>query len=98
MITSNRDFLELFLTIDLKPHADPLSSQHIDSIIASLNGDAQNDVIDEQSNPAQKRSSAINIQLPVSTSAFEPQANFVRAFYSSVEIVRELESDKTEWW
>lgn len=90
--------MELFLTIDLKPHADPLSSQHIDSIFASLNGDAQTGVTDEQSDHTQKRSSAINIQLPVSTSAFEPQANFVRAFYSSVEIIRELEGDKTEWW
>lgn len=90
--------MELFLTIDLKPHPNPLSSQHIDSIIASLNGDPQNDQIDEQSDIAQKRSSAINIQLPVSTTDFEPQANFVRAFYSSVEIIRELEGDKTEWW
>ena len=90
--------MELFLTIDLKPHANPLSSQHIDSIIASLNGDPQNDQIDEQSDIAQKRSSAINIQLPVSITDFEPQANFVRAFYSSVEIIRELEGDKTEWW
>ncbi|PWN33296.1 uncharacterized protein FA14DRAFT_155993 [Meira miltonrushii] len=98
MITSNRDFLEMFLTIDLKPHANPLSSQHIDAIIASLNGDAQAEKTDEESDSTQKRSSAINIQLPVSTSAFEPQANFVRAFYSSVEIIRELEGDKTEWW
>ena len=86
------------MTIDLKPHANPLSSQHIDSIIASLNGDPQNDLNDEHSDTAQKRSSAINIQLPVSTTDFEPQANFVRAFYSSVEIIRELEGDKTEWW
>lgn len=90
--------MELFLTIDLKPHVDPLSSQHIDAIISSLNGEEQNEELEDQSDSNQKRSSAINIQLPVSTSACEPQANFVRAYYSSVEIIRELEDGKTEWW
>lgn len=102
IITSNRDFVQMFLTVELEPHDDPLSKAHIDAIISALDGDVQQ-ANDEQSTAAQtgkaaSRRSCINIQLPVSTSECRPQSGFVRAFYGSVEVLRELDGDKTEWW
>jgi hypothetical protein len=103
-MVANRDFVELFVTIEFKPHADPLSPQHIDAILAALKEDegeinSSNEQDSAVADPSsQLRRSCINIQLPVETPECGPQKGFVRASYGSVEVLRELEQEGTEWW
>lgn len=96
IVVTNRDFAQLFLSVDLQPHADPLSKDHIDSVIAALDGNA---TVSATSNGQDNlRKSSVNIQLPIASTECPPQQKFVRAFYASVETVKEMEDGGTEWW
>lgn len=103
MMVTNRDFVQLFLTIEFAPHADPLSSTHIDAILATLK-EAGGDTAPEHNassatdSGGNQRRSCINIQLPVQTPDCAEKTDFVRASYGSVEVLRELEGQGTEWW
>ncbi|UZJ54192.1 hypothetical protein CBS101457_003512 [Exobasidium rhododendri] len=101
IMVTNRDFVELFLTVEFKPHVDPLSSSHIDAILASLKEGSGSNITEEQeetSTSNSQRRSCLNIQLPVETTDCAPKKDFVRASYGSVEVLRELERNGTEWW
>lgn len=96
-MVSDRDFVELFLTVEFKPHDDPLSPSHIDSMLASLKQGGQEDD-DLSSATSTGRKSCLNIQLPVQTPDCGKKNNYVRASYGSVEVLKELEEQGTEWW
>jgi hypothetical protein len=99
MVVSNRDFVELFLTVEFKPHAEPLSSSHIDKMLATLKeGASQTNDASSALDKSTLRRSCLNVQLPVETPECGEKKNFVRAYYGSVEVLRELDQQGTEWW
>jgi hypothetical protein len=101
MVVSNRDFVEILITIQFKPHADPLSSSHIDAMLQALKeGGGKVDESESASNAdtSALRGSCLNIQLPVETPECAEKKDFIRAYYGSVEVIKELEQQGTEWW
>lgn len=96
VMVTNRDFLQLFLSIDLTPHPDPLSKAHIDAIVAHLDGHAAAPSTGD--GQGKLRKSSVNIQLPIASTDCPPQRDFIRAFYSSVETLKETKDSGTEWW
>lgn len=101
MMVSDRDFVEILITVQFKPHADPLSSSHIDAMLQALKeGGGKVDETESSStqSTSSQRGSCLNIQLPVETPECAEKSNFVRASYGSVEVVKELEQQGTEWW
>lgn len=98
MMVTDRDFVELFLTVEFKPHDDPLSSSHIDSMLATLKGASQDVGSSSAEAPTTGRKSCLNIQLPVQTPDCDEKKNYVRASYGSVEVLKELKEQGTEWW
>lgn len=95
IFTSNRDFVELLISVDFAPHEDPLGDSHIEQILASFQ-EGQLCGVPQQTHG---RKSSMNIQLPVSTDQCSVQPGFLRAYYASIEIIRQCEENKgTNWW
>ena len=99
-MTGNRDFSQMFLTVEFKPVSKPMSDAHIDEILASLEGKG-GQTSDEAAKAAVDNglASFVNIQLPVRLDNCPAvPKEYVRAYYASVEMVRQTDDDGAEWW
>lgn len=89
----------MFLTLEFIPVADPLSDAHIDEILASFDTPQSQERLVGVSDEQNRLSSFVNIQLPVKHSECpEVTKEYVRAYYASVEMVRQTKDDGAEWW
>lgn len=105
IITSDRDFLELILSIELPAHAEPFSESHEQAVLAALSSSTPSVTVDDPVTDAgagatQKRSFLV-ISLPTShTDAPERKGSYVRGMYASIEAVNESVSggeDAVDW-
>ncbi|PWN45971.1 hypothetical protein IE81DRAFT_319828 [Ceraceosorus guamensis] len=92
-LTSNRDFLELLITLELPPHPTPYSEAHEALVLQQLRGESL-----PASEPQSLRSFIV-IQQPVSHDKCPHRSSegYVRAYYASVEAISETQAGETDW-
>lgn len=89
-LTADRDFVELVFAIPLPPHPEPFSAAHEQ---ASLEAALWMHGPPAAPRPGELRSFLVLSQ-PI---AHAPEKGYVRAYYASVEAVRERAPSETEW-
>jgi Protein of unknown function (DUF3074) len=100
IVTKDRDFLEMLITVDLPAHPDPLSVEH-EGVIeeyfkSSFPSSTQKDCPPKPS--AGEYRSFLVIQVPVTHhDAPERPAQYIRGKYASIEAVSERSETVTEW-
>lgn len=87
-LTSNRDFVELIVTLPLPPSPSPFSLAHEEAIVQSLSSSVPTAAA-TCGPPNHGRRSFIVISVPVIHSGAPEDPSFVRAKYASVEAVWE---------
>ncbi|KAK0532010.1 hypothetical protein OC835_003486 [Tilletia horrida] len=99
MVTADRDFLELLITVDLPAHAAPLSPAHR-AAIAELTELGINPSPPSTAAEAGGLRSFLVVQVPVTHPDAPEQKNYVRGAYASVEAVYEASGPtglETHW-
>ncbi|CAD6885851.1 unnamed protein product [Tilletia controversa] len=102
MVTANRDFLELMITVDLPPHAAPFSPAHRAVIAESQQQQPLelNTSLPTSASEAGGLRSFLVIQVPVNHPEAAEQKGYVRGAYASVEAVYEASGStgsETHW-
>ncbi|CBQ72245.1 conserved hypothetical protein [Sporisorium reilianum SRZ2] len=93
IVTADRDFVEMLLTIDLPPHAEPFSEAHEAASLEWIRDPTRTLTPPAPSSSEQPTyPSFVVLQFPVSHPDVPPQAPKVRAVYASFEAVCEAPS------
>lgn len=99
IVTADRDFLELIITIDLPNSKEPFSDSHVAEILSGLKQNPAPE-LNPQSSSGQDFRSFLVVSVPVKHEQAPDQKNYVRASYASVEAIYETESEgkkAVEW-
>ncbi|PWY98588.1 hypothetical protein BCV70DRAFT_201905 [Testicularia cyperi] len=95
IVTADRDFVELLLTLDLPPHASPFSEEHEQATLSAIrSGDSSADSSGTSADASSNRSFLV-IQMPVSHPDRPETPPQVRAVYASFEAVWEEPSSES---
>ncbi|GAK63876.1 uncharacterized protein PAN0_003c2085 [Moesziomyces antarcticus] len=88
IVTADRDFVEMLLTIDLPAHAEPFSVEHEAATLAWIR-DPQRALIPSDATTEPAHRSFVVLQFPVDHPDVPADPHKVRAVYSSFEAVSE---------
>ncbi|PWN49870.1 hypothetical protein IE53DRAFT_316870 [Violaceomyces palustris] len=102
IVTSDRDFLEMIITVDLPDHAQPFSEDHERETVSAFEASIE-PVSEEQGREGADRGGKLRsflvIQFPVTHPEAAERAGYVRASYASFEAVSEsLEDEGSVDW
>ncbi len=96
IVTADRDFVQMLLTIDLPPHPQPFSQAHEATTLEWIR-DPSRTIDPPSSSDGQAYRSFVVLQFPISHPDAPEKSPKVRAVYASFEAVSEAPEDKVDW-
>ncbi|EST07947.1 START-like domain protein [Kalmanozyma brasiliensis GHG001] len=95
IVTADRDFVQMLLTIDLPPHPEPFSEAHEAATLEWIR--SADRTIEPPAVADGAHRSFVVLQFPIAHPDAPEKAPKVRAVYSSFEAVSEAAGDKVDW-
>lgn len=99
IVTADRDFLELILTLDLPISKTPFSESHVKEIQQHFQSNPSPTL--NSSNQVESKEDGLRsflvISVPVKHEGAPDEKDYVRAMYASVEAIWETEERNVEW-